>query len=155
MKITKKIASRLELRDDATPTGGKSHSDEHLDEFMESVMGELPFGSSLKKVNEALVECGIMPFTEEEVLEVSNVLTQEAAAIFEKIARRSKMDCWFGIDDKGRVYDREGQVKGKSATAQRILIRQLMEGMTQGTFNELTNKEKLSLVLGLADCLTI
>ena len=155
MKITKKIASRLELRDDATPTGGKAHSDEHLDEFMESVMGELPFGSSLKKVNEALVECGIMPFTEEEVLEVSNVLTEEAAAIFEKIARRSKMDCWFGIDNKGRVYDREGQVKGKSATAQRILIRQLMEGMTQETFNELTNKEKLSLVLGLADCLTI
>lgn len=153
MKITKKIASRLELRDDATPTGGKAHSDEHLDEFMEEV--SLPYGTSLTKVNEALKECGIKLFTEEEVLEVSNVLTQEAADIFEKIARRSKMDCWFGIDDKGRVYDLEGQVKGKSATAQRILIRQLMEGMTQETFNELTDKEKISLVLGLADCLTI
>lgn len=154
MKITKKIASRLELRDDATPTGGKAYSDERLDEFMESTCGELPYGSSLKKVNEALEECGIEPFTEEEVLEVSNVVTKEAAAIFEKIARRSKMDCWFGIDSKGRVYDREGQVKGKSATSQRILIRQLMEGMTQETFNELTDKEKISLVLGLADCLT-
>ena len=152
MKITKKIASRLELRDDATPTGGKSHSDEHLDEFMGSV--SIPYGTSLKKVNEALKECGIEPFTEDEVLEVSNVVTKEAADIFEKIARRSKMDCWFGIDDKGRVYDREGQVKGKSATAQRILIRQLMEGMTQETFNELTNKEKSGLVLALADCLT-
>jgi hypothetical protein len=155
MKITKKIASRISLYDDATPTGGKSHNDEHLDEFMESTMGLLPFGSSLTKVNEALKECGIMPVTEEEVLEVSNVVPKEAAVIFEKIARRSKMDCWFGIDDKGRVYDREGQVKGKSATAQRILIRQLMEGMTQETFNELTDKEKTSLVLGLADCLTI
>lgn len=153
MKITKKIASRLELRDDATPTGGKSYSDEKLDNFMAEC--EIPFGSSLTKVNKALVECGIEPFTEEEVLEVSNVLTEEAAAIFEKIARRSKMDCWFGIDSKGRVYDREGQIKGKSATAQRILIGQLMEGMIQETFNELTNKEKLSLVLGLADCLTI
>ena len=153
MKITKKIASRLELRDDATPTGGKAHSDENLDEFMGEV--GLKYGTSLTKVNEALKECGIEPFTEEEVLEVSNVLTQEAADIFEKIARRSKMDCWFGIDDKGRVYDREGQVKGKSATAQRILIRQLMEGMTQETFKELTDKEKLNLVLGLADCLTI
>ena len=153
MKITKKIASRLELRDDETPTGGKAFCDERLDDFMESV--SMPYGTSLTKVNEALKECGIEPFTEEEVLEVSNVVPKEAAAIFEKIARRSKMDCWFGIDDKGRVYDREGQVKGKSATAQRILIRQLMEGMTQETFNELTNKEKLSLVLGLADCLTI
>ncbi len=149
MKITKKIASRLELRDDATPTGGKAFCDEHLNHFMESVF--IPYGSSLEKVNEALKECGIEPFTEEEVLEVSNVVTKEAAAIFEKIARRSKMDCWFGIDSKGRVYDREGQVKGKSATSQRILIRQLMEGMTQETFNELTDKEKLVL----ADCLTI
>lgn len=77
MKITKKIASRLELRDDATPTGGKAYSDERLDEFMESLMGALPYGSSLKKVNEALTECGIEPFTEEEVLEVSNVVTKK------------------------------------------------------------------------------
>lgn len=151
MKITKKIASRLELRDDATPTGGKAFCDECLNDFMESV--SIPYGTSLKKVNEALKECGMEPFTEEEVLGVSNVVSQEAAVIFEKIARRSKMDCWFGIDDKGRVYDREGDVKGKSATAQRILIRQLMEGMTQETFNELTDKEKTSLILGLADCL--
>lgn len=153
MKITKKIASRLELHDDVNSTGGKAFCDECLNDFMESV--EIPYGTSLKKVNEALKECGMEPFTEEEVLGVSNVVPQEAAVIFEKIARRSKMDCWFGIDDKGRVYDREGDVKGKSATAQRILIRQLMEGMTQETFNELTDKEKMSLVLAVADCLTI
>lgn len=67
MKITKKIAERIALHDDATPYGGKAHSDEHLDEFMESVMGELPYGSSLKKVNEALVECGIMPISKEDI----------------------------------------------------------------------------------------
>lgn len=80
MRITKKIAERLELRDDATPYGGKAHSDEHLDEFMESVMGELPFGSSLKKVNEALVECGIEPFTEEKVKEVALAIKAEGLA---------------------------------------------------------------------------
>ena len=80
MRITKKIAERLELRDDATPYGGKAHSDEHLDEFMESVMGALPYGSSLKKVNEGLVECGLEPFTEEEVKEVALAIKSEGVA---------------------------------------------------------------------------
>lgn len=153
MKITKKIASRIALYDDATPTGGKAHSDEHLDEFMESVMGELPFGSSLKKVNEALVECGIMPVTEQQVIDVTNPLLPHEEKVFEKIAKISKMDTWFGIDDKGRVYDREGEVKGKTPKTRRVLISQLIDGMTRDTWDALTDDEKYSIVNGIARCL--
>ena len=78
MKITKKIAERLELRDDATEHGGKSYSDEKLDNFMAEC--EIPFGSSLKRVNKALVECGIEPFTEEKVKEVALAIKAEGLA---------------------------------------------------------------------------
>ena len=67
MKITKKIAMNIALYDDATPTGGKAHCDEHLDEFMEEV--QLPYGSALSTVNKGLIECGIEPVTEQQVAE--------------------------------------------------------------------------------------
>ena len=153
MKITKKIASRIALYDDATPTGGKAHSDEHLDEFMESVMGELPYGSSLKKVNEALVECGIMPVTEQQVIDASNPLKLSEELALERIAKISKMDTWFAIDDKGRVYDREGDIKGKTDKTRRTLISQLIDGMTRDTWDALTDDEKYNVVNGIARCL--
>lgn len=151
MKITKKIASRLELRDDETPTGGKAFCDEHLDEFMEEVM--LPYGSSLKKVNEALKECGIMPITEQQIIDASNPLTISQEQAFERIARLSKMDTWFGIDDKGRVYDREGDIKGKTDKTRRTLISQLIDGMTHETWNALTDDERYNAIKGIAKCL--
>ena len=151
MKITKNIARNLTLRDDATPTGGKAHSDEHLDEFMESV--SLPYGTSLTKVNEALKECGIQPFTEEEVINASNPLLICEENALEKIAKISKMDCWFGIDDMGRVYDREGDIKGKTNKTRRILISQLIDGMTRDTWDALTDDEKYNVVNGIARCL--
>lgn len=67
MKITKKIAEKLALRDDSTPFGGKAHSTECLDEFMEST--STPYGSTLEKVNQALKECGCEPYTEAEIIE--------------------------------------------------------------------------------------
>ena len=151
MKITKKIASRLELRDDETPTGGKAFCDERLDDFMESV--SMPYGTSLTKVNEALKECGIEPFTEEEVLEASNPLKLCEELALEKIAKISKMDCWFAIDDKGRVYDREGDIKGKTDKTRRTLISQLIDGMTRETWDALTDDEKYNVVNGIARCL--
>lgn len=65
MKVTRKIAMKIVLRDDNTPYGGTSYHGETLADFM--AVGGVRFGSSLKKVNEALVECGIMPITEQEV----------------------------------------------------------------------------------------
>lgn len=75
MKITCKIAKRITLRDDATETGGISYIGETLDNFMAEA--EVPFGSSLKRVNEALVECGIEPLCKEEVMDAANPFVQE------------------------------------------------------------------------------
>lgn len=71
MKITKKIAERITLRDDATETGGISYIGETLDNFMAEA--GVPFGSSLKRVNEALVECGISRITEQEYEKAKNI----------------------------------------------------------------------------------
>lgn len=151
MKITKNIAKQIALNDDATPTGGKAHNDEHLDEFMAEV--GLKYGSSLSEVNKALVECGIMPVTEQQVIDASNPLKLCEEIALEKIAKLSKMDTWFGIDDKGRIYDREGDVKGKTDKTRRVLISQLIDGMLQETWNALTDDERYNAIKGIAKCL--
>jgi hypothetical protein len=151
MKITKNIAKQIALNDDATPTGGKAHNDEHLDEFMAEV--GLKYGSSLSEVNKALVECGIMPVTEQQAIDASNPLKLCEEIALEKIAKLSKMDTWFGIDDKGRVYDREGDVKGKTDKTRRVLISQLIDGMMQETWNALTDDERYNAIKGIAKCL--
>jgi hypothetical protein len=151
MKITKNIAKQIALNDDATPTGGKAHNDEHLDEFMAEV--GLKYGSSLSEVNKALVECGIMPVTEQQAIDASNPLKLCEEIALEKIAKLSKMDTWFGIDDKGRVYDREGDVKGKTDKTRRVLISQLIDGMMQETWDALTDDERYNAIKGIAKCL--
>lgn len=151
MKITKNIAKQIALNDDATPTGGKAHNDEHLDEFMAEV--GLKYGSSLSEVNKALVECGIMPVTEQQAIDASNPLKLCEEIALEKIAKLSKMDTWFGIDDKGRVYDREGDVKGKTDKTRRVLISQLIDGMTRDTWDALTDDERYNAIKGIAKCL--
>lgn len=67
MRITKKIAQNVPLFDneDDTDWGGKSHTDEMLDEFMEEV--GLNFGTTLETVNESLVFCGLLPYTVEQI----------------------------------------------------------------------------------------
>ena len=57
--VTEELAKSIRLYDDFTPTGGTAHCDEHLHEFMEEL--QIPYGTSLEKVNAALKECGIMP----------------------------------------------------------------------------------------------
>lgn len=49
----------VELEDDETKFGGISCIGETLEHFMREV--NLPFGTSLKKVNDTLVENGIKP----------------------------------------------------------------------------------------------
>lgn len=65
LPITKEIAQNVPLFDDSTEFGGKAHADEMLDEFMEDV--GLPFESSLVRVNEQLEECGLLPYTVEQI----------------------------------------------------------------------------------------
>ena len=71
MRITRKIAERVELIDNGTDFGGKSYDDETLAEFM-AVAG-VPFGSSLKKVNEALANCGLHQYTTGEIYILSHI----------------------------------------------------------------------------------
>lgn len=75
MRITKKIAERLELVDDATEYGGKSYSDEKLDNFMAEC--QIPFGSSLRVVNDALAGNGLLPFSRDDVNAVIDQLKGE------------------------------------------------------------------------------
>lgn len=49
----------LVLIDDATPYGGKSHSEETLEEFMIEINESIH--TPIDEVNKWLVECGIQP----------------------------------------------------------------------------------------------
>ena len=149
MKITKKIAERITLRDDATETGGISYIGETLDNFMAEA--GVPFGSSLKRVNEALVECGIEPLCKEEVMDAANPFAQEEIDVFVKIARVSKMDCWFDMEPDGRVLDYENNSGHK--INRNVGLSQLIDGMTELDFGHLTDNEKFSLVKALGKAL--
>lgn len=151
MRITKKIAERIYLRDDATETGGISHINETLAEFMAEV--GMRFGTSRVKINEGLVECGIEPITIQEVLDAANPLTTGEEYVLEKVATQSGMDCWFGIDENGNVYDREGDVKGKTNQTRKVLVSQLIDGMIKETWDKLSDYEQYTLVKGLGKIL--
>ena len=73
MRITKKIAKKIVLCDDATYFGGVSYIGETLDNFMAEC--EIPFGTSFTRVNDNLIECGIQPITKTEVAEAVRKLS--------------------------------------------------------------------------------
>lgn len=146
MKITKKLARHIELFDDETPTGGKAFCDEMLDEFMESV--GIPFGTSLKKVNEGLVECGIEPVTKEQVLNVTNPFTDSQIRLLRRIAKYTKMDCWFDIDEKGQIRDLENNSRPMNP---RRAMSDFMDGINSDTFNQLNDKEKFDLLMAVSN----
>lgn len=141
MKITSKIAKNITLVDDKTEHGGISHLGETLYEFMKE--SGLPFGCSLAKVNEALKECGIEPVETEMTLRASTRLEYKDMELLNKVARHSKMDCWFCIDDCGRVKDCES---GKYINAL-LGVSQLIDGMSEYDMSQLTRAELERLVL--------
>ena len=49
----------VELKDDNTPFGGKSHRDEILKEFLDEC--GIPYNTPMDVVNHALIDCGIKP----------------------------------------------------------------------------------------------
>jgi len=104
MKVTKKIAEKIVLRDDNTPYGGTSYHGETLANFM--AVGGVRFGTSLKKVNEALVECGIMPITKQEVEDanpLSNHYCPNCGARIEKGNYSVVLGCYSG-DGTTKLY---------------------------------------------------
>ena len=60
MRITRKIAERMELFEADNHIGAKRHPSETLAEFMQRK--GIPFGTSLKQVNEALEQDGLLPY---------------------------------------------------------------------------------------------
>ena len=66
--------------------------------------------------------------------------------LLEKLARRSKMDCWFSVDDEGGVRDREN---GNRIMSTNKAVRQLIEGLTPYDIEILDNCDIIFL-LGLA-----
>ena len=65
-------------------------------------------------------------------------LTTEQAAVLEKIAKRSGMDCWFAVDDNGLVHDRENHYRFMK-TAEAVTL--IHEGMTSYKDCRLTKME--------------
>lgn len=145
MKISKKTAAKLSI---CRMDGMGSTT---LDKFMEK--NGIPFGSSLDEINQLLTSQRYTKITLFAVIYVDNPLNVDEELILTKIAKVSKMDTWFDIDMYGRVRDLEGNVKGSTAKTRRVLVSQLIDGMTEDNWNTLTDKEKLMLTKALAKCL--
>ena len=68
-------------------------------------------------------------------------LTDSEIAVLEKLARRSKMDAWFAIDDAGKVVDLED-----CSTGERQAIKTFVEGFTEYDIEGLSASETLTLL---------
>lgn len=145
MKISKKTAAKLSV---SRIDGIGSMV---LDKFMEKY--GIPFGSSLDEINLHLTGRCYTNISQFAVISVDNPFTVDEELILTKIAKVSKMDTWFDIDMYGRVRDLEGNVRGSIAKTRRVLVSQLIDGMSENDWNTLTDKEKLLLTKALAKCL--
>ena len=70
-------------------------------------------------------------------------LSDRNILLLEKIAKVSKMDCWFYIDRGGKVRDLESRNRHRST---RNSIRQLIDGMSKEDFAFLTEEDKWDLI---------
>lgn len=67
------------------------------------------------------------------------ILSQKEIAILGKLAKRSKMDCWFSIGEDGKIRDLES--KGKTISTRKA-VAQLADGLTDYDMEVLENGEK-------------
>lgn len=72
---------------------------------------------------------------------MERILNDRECDLLEKIARHTKMDTWFWIDENGIVKDAERQSK-----SQRKLIHQLIDGINREDFDELSDDDKWTLL---------
>lgn len=70
-------------------------------------------------------------------------LSDRNILLLEKIAKVSKMDCWFYIDRNGKVRDLESRNRQRST---RNSVRQLIDGMSKEDFDQLTDEDKWDLI---------
>lgn len=70
-------------------------------------------------------------------------LSQTQQEVLKKIARRSKMDCWFDINENGEIRDLENDGK---IISPRKACRELLEGATVFDLKDLDKYEVYSLL---------
>lgn len=70
-------------------------------------------------------------------------LSHTEVLVLDKLARRSKMDSWFGIDENHNVYDRENKNRKVSA---RNACKTLIDGLTTYDIEVLDKEETLTLI---------
>lgn len=78
------------------------------------------------------------------------LLKDEYYNLLNKIAKISKMDCWFHIvtiDDNDVVYDIENNIH----LSLRQGVHELIDGLIEETYFELTNQEVFALIKLLGD----
>ena len=72
MRVTKEIAKRIILEDDATSNGGVAFAGYTLSDFIEEA--NLRYGYSISKYNIALHECGIQPISYSKVKAIATAI---------------------------------------------------------------------------------
>lgn len=79
------------------------------------------------------------------------LLKDRECKVLNKIARNSKMDCWFSVKtgkhDGCPCYDYVFDIKYHKRMSLRQGIKELMEGVTEEDILELAEDEKIILVL--------
>jgi len=77
------------------------------------------------------------------------VKNKKAVDILRRLAKKSKMDCWFSIDDDGYCHNLEdnGKVIGTKKA-----IGMLVDGLTEYDISCLTESEKVFFFCFLAGC---
>lgn len=71
------------------------------------------------------------------------VLNNAEIKALENLARVSKMDCWFGIDQQGRIRDYENHSR---VLSQRKGIKQLIDGATNKDLERIGSGDRASII---------
>lgn len=77
------------------------------------------------------------------VIELNKRPSSKEADVLSKLARASKMDCWFGFDDNGNVRDFE--LDGKLMKTSEAL-RQMFDGLVKEDYDCLDKEEMIILI---------
>ena len=78
---------------------------------------------------------------------INIILPEESIEVLRKLAKVSKMDCWFSIDDSGVITDLEDN-NAVMNTSEAIYM--LMDGASTQDFEQLDDREMRILVLMFA-----
>lgn len=70
-------------------------------------------------------------------------LGESEVKLLQRLARLSKMDCWFDMQEDGKVFDLENESK---QTSTKHACRQLLDGLSMEDLEHLNNNEMYTLL---------